>query len=108
MAGLAAVLGSGTLKILDAAPATLAALLHNVPAAIADRPNDEGWTIRDVLARMISMERPAVRERVRAMLEHENPTVQYIDEGEALEASQALADRKTIRDASMPRRSTVN
>ncbi len=87
MANITAVLGSGSLEILAATPSTLTALLDNVPAAITGRPNDEGWTIRDVLAHMISMEQPAVRERVTAMLEHDNPTVRDIDEAEALETS---------------------
>ena len=94
MANIAAALGSGSFDILAATPATLTALLGNTADATVAAPNEEGWTVRDVLAHMIAMERPAVRERVAAMLEHDNPAVQDVNETEALEAS-------GLRDASL-------
>lgn len=50
-----------------------------------ERPNEEGWSPKDVLAHLASIQGPALVERVKAMLDAELPLLVSVDEHENLE-----------------------
>jgi len=85
-------LAPGTLAVLTATPAVLEALLGRQPEDVLNRPGEEGWSPKDVLAHLISIQGPALVDRVRAMLDSDLPSLPNVDEHETLERS-GLRDR---------------
>ena len=75
------------IEVLESTPATLRALLGSLPEAAASEPGPEGWSPGDVLAHLISVQQPALVERIRLMVENDEPPVPNIDEDEALTTS---------------------
>ena len=75
---------AGTLDVLAGTPAALRALLSALPDVVATRPADDGWSPRDVLAHVLSVEPWALAHRVRLMLDEDGPAIPNIDESEAL------------------------
>jgi hypothetical protein len=74
-------------EVLESTPATLRALLGPLPAAAAGEPGPEGWSPADVLAHLISVQQPALVERIRLIVEGDEPPVPNIDEDETLASS---------------------
>lgn len=77
-------LAVSTLEVLESAPKTLRALLAGLPAAAVNEPGPEGWSPRDVVAHLASVQEPALFERVRMLAEEDDPVVPNIDEEETL------------------------
>ena len=75
------------IEVLESTPAALRALLGTLPEAAANEPGPEGWSPSDVVAHLISVQQPALVERIRLMVEGEEPPVPNIDEDEALASS---------------------
>jgi len=84
----------GTLDVLAGTPATLRALLAGIPEEALSAPGAEGWSARDVVAHLASIQRTANVQRVRLMIEHDNPLIPNVDEEETLAAS-GLRSRPT-------------
>ena len=80
-------LAPGALAVLASTPAVFEALFAGQPKDALDRPGDEGWSPKDVLAHLISIQGPALVDRVTAMLDSELPLLPDADEHRLLEAS---------------------
>jgi hypothetical protein len=74
-------------EVLESTPSTLRALLGSLPESAVAEPGDEGWSPSDVLAHLISVQPPALVERIRLIVEGDEPPVPNIDEEEALRSS---------------------
>ena len=74
------------IEVLESTPGTLRALLGPLPEAAANEPEPEGWSPGDVLAHLISVLQPDV-ERIRLIVEGDEPHVPNIDEDKALRSS---------------------
>jgi hypothetical protein len=75
------------IEVLESTPTTLRALLGSLPEAVASEPGPEGWSPSDVVAHIISVQQLALVERIRLMVEGDEPPVPNIDEDEALASS---------------------
>ncbi len=82
-----ATLEPHALDILDAAPATLRALLAGLPDHAVDTRGDEGWSPRDVVAHLHSTEGAAFHDRIAALAAGGNPTIANYDEALELDRS---------------------
>ena len=80
-------LAPGTLTFMAAMPAVLQALFARQSEDLLSRPGAEGWSPKDVLAHLISIQQPALVDRVKAMLDHDLPLLPDVDEHETLEQS---------------------
>jgi hypothetical protein len=80
-------LAPGTLAVLSSTPAVLEALFDGQPEEVLRRPGEEGWSPNDVLAHLISIQRPALVDRVRAILDGDLPLLPDADEHKILAAS---------------------
>ena len=88
MANGSAPLESGTLEILASTPATLDALLRNAPVELQDRSDAGGWSTRHVLAHLLTVDKPAIRDRIQTMLDEDNPSIANVGADAALKASE--------------------
>jgi hypothetical protein len=75
------------LAVIDATPRTLRALLADLPDAVVNAPGAEGWSARDVVAHLTSVHRPAFAERLRVMVEQDDPLLPNVDEEAELRSS---------------------
>ena len=91
MSGLA----PGARAILGGTPAALRALLEDAPAELLAEPLDEDWSVADVIAHLIVIDRRALRERIEGMLASDDPEVLDVDETESL-ASSGLRGRPAL------------
>lgn len=80
-------LAPGTLTFMAATPAVLQALFARQSEDLLSRPGKEGWSPKDVLAHLISIQQPALVDRVKAMLDHDLPALPDVNEHETLERS---------------------
>jgi hypothetical protein len=80
-------LAPGVLAVLASTPSVFDALFAAQPEDALDRPGDEGWSPKDVLAHLISIQGPALVDRVTAMLERDLPLLADADEQKLLAAS---------------------
>jgi uncharacterized damage-inducible protein DinB len=85
-------LAPGTLAVLRATPAVFEALFAGQPDAALERRGVEGWSAKDVLAHLVSMQPLTLVARVRAIVEEDMPSLPDIDEQETL-AQSGLRDR---------------
>jgi hypothetical protein len=83
----ALALEPGTIDRYAAAPAVLRALVAGLPAAVVEEPGPEGWSPKDVVAHLTSIQRAANIQRVKIMLDADDPLIPGIDEEQVLEAS---------------------
>jgi len=81
---------AAAIDVLASTPATMRALLAEMPDEIVAARDDEGWSARDVLAHLVSLNGPALLDRVGLMLEQDDPPIPNVDE-------QALLDRSGLR-----------
>lgn len=75
------------IEVLDATPATLRALLGSLPEPVAAEQGPEGWSPGDVVAHLISIQQPALVERIRIIVDGDEPAVPNIDEDGVLASS---------------------
>ena len=83
----AVTLEPGTIERYAQTPAVLRALTGALPATVLEAPGPEGWSPRDVVAHLASIQRAANIQRVRIMLEADDPLIPGIDEQAVLESS---------------------
>jgi hypothetical protein len=76
-----------TVITLERTPSVLHAMLDGLPDEVATRAGDGGWSARDVVAHLLSVHRAANLQRVRWMLDADDPFIANIDEEQVLEAS---------------------
>jgi hypothetical protein len=76
-----------TTALLERTPQVLRALLAGLPSAVVEAPGAEGWSPKDVVAHLASIQRAANIQRVAMMLEADDPLIPGIDEEQVLEAS---------------------
>jgi hypothetical protein len=76
------------LDVLASTPETLHALLGALSDAAVSAPGDEGWSPKDVLAHLTSLNGPAIMDRLRPILEENLPPIANIDEAALLERSE--------------------
>jgi hypothetical protein len=77
----------GTLAVLASTPAVFEALFEGQPEDALNRAGEEGWSPKDVLAHLISIQGPALVDRVTAMLDTDLPLLPDADEHKLLAAS---------------------
>ncbi len=78
---------AAALDVFASTPATLRALLATLPDEITSAPADEGWSPRDVVVHLASLDPLTMVGRVRAIVEQDAPVLPEIDEHEVLEQS---------------------
>jgi hypothetical protein len=54
-------------------------LLAGLPREVLEAPNDEGWSLKDILAHVLDAEGIAFVERISRMLREERPSIASID-----------------------------
>jgi hypothetical protein len=67
------------LALIASTPTVLRALLHELPPAVVDAPNAEGWSLKDIVAHLHDAEGVAFVERIERMLNEERPLIRSID-----------------------------
>lgn len=98
------------LDVFGSTPATLRALLIGLPEDTVSRPGDEGWSAKNVVAHLVALYGPTLVDRIRPMLEQDEPPIPNADEAETLKslgaAQQAApgAARRVSRAACRRRR----
>jgi hypothetical protein len=65
--------------LIGRTPATLRALLVGLPAELLSTPNDEGWSLTDIVAHLVDVESVAFVERIGRMLAEQGPAISSID-----------------------------
>ena len=77
----------GALDVLTSTPAVLRSMLVGLPEELVSEAGAEGWSAKDVLAHLLSISPKAALQRVRLMLEHDEPDIPNMDEDAVLAAS---------------------
>jgi hypothetical protein len=72
-------------EILEGTPAALRALIGNAPAAALERPLDEGWSAKHVVAHLLDVQSVAFTDRMRRIVAEDRPLFQLIDPSQRLE-----------------------
>ena len=75
------------LGVLVSTPATLRGLLGSLPDDVVAAPGSEGWSPKDVVAHLLSLNGPTLIDRVRPMIEYDDPRIPSVDEHAVLERS---------------------
>lgn len=65
--------------VLEATPKLLAHLVTSIPAHAFERPLDEGWSVKDVVAHLADAELIAFAERIGRIAESDRPFIRSID-----------------------------
>ena len=76
-----------TLEVLDATPATLRAMLMDVPQHCLEMKGGEGWSPRDVVNHLAARQPPAFIGRLRAIIEQDHPVLPGIADDDVLDES---------------------
>jgi hypothetical protein len=74
-------------ETLERTPAVVRAMLAGLPDAVVEAPGAEGWSAKDVVAHLLSIHYAANVQRVRLMLDIDDPAIPGVDELATLEAS---------------------
>jgi hypothetical protein len=67
------------LDLISRTPRVLRSLLLGLPRSLVERPNDEGWSLKDIVAHLVDVEGIAFMERMGRMLHSEHPFIESID-----------------------------
>jgi hypothetical protein len=70
---------AAALSLIRRTPAVLRALLAELPRDVLEKPNDEGWSLQDIVAHLHDVENGAMVERINRMLHEERPFIRSID-----------------------------
>ncbi len=81
------MLYSSTVTTLERTPSVLHAMLDSLPDETVTLTGPDGWSARDVVAHLLSVHRAANLQRVRWMLDADDPFIPNIDEEQVLVAS---------------------
>ena len=82
-----AFVDTSAFDVLAQTPATLRALLIAVPQDVVETPADEEWSPKDVVAHLLANHPWAMVDRVRLILDRDDPPVPDVNEQRALESS---------------------
>jgi hypothetical protein len=74
-----AAIDPAALELIARTPRVLRDLLLGLPATTLAQPNDEGWSLKDILAHLLDVEDTAFLERISRMLNEERPAIAAID-----------------------------
>jgi hypothetical protein len=66
-------------KLIAGTPRVLRALLLGLPHELLEAPNDEGWSLKDIVAHLLDVEGIAFTERIKRMLYEARPFISSID-----------------------------
>ncbi len=80
-------LDSSVFDVLAQTPATLRALLSAVPQDVVEAPADEGWSPKDVVAHLLANQPWAMVDRVRLILDADDPPIPDMNEQTTLDDS---------------------
>jgi len=72
-------LDPAALVIIRRTPAVLRSLLEGLPEAVLLTPNDEGWSLKDIVAHVCDVEGGAMVERIQRMRTEDHPFIRSID-----------------------------
>jgi hypothetical protein len=67
------------MAVIGRTPRVLRALLTGLPDRVLTLPNDEGWSLKDIVAHLHDVEDVAFVERIGRMLTEAQPFIQSID-----------------------------
>jgi DinB family protein len=67
------------LAVIGQTPAVLRVLLAGLPSAVLLQPNEEGWSLKDIVAHLHDVESAAFVERIQRMLSEDRPFIRSID-----------------------------
>jgi DinB family protein len=67
------------LALIARTPNVLRALLTGLPPSLLTAPNDEGWSLKDIVAHLHDVEGIAFTERIERMLQEQQPKIASID-----------------------------
>jgi dienelactone hydrolase len=95
-AASAMVVDPSAIAVIGRTPTVLRALLLDLPSELIDAPNDEGWSLKDIVAHLVDAEDLAFVERISRMLNEEMPAIASIDPPARLDAGGYAA--RTLRD----------
>ncbi len=87
MSGAPSLLLPSALDVFGSTPATLRALLGKLPDEAVSTPGGEDWSAKDVVAHLVSLYGPTLVDRVRPILEQDEPPIPNADEAAILESS---------------------
>jgi hypothetical protein len=73
-------------ELIARTPRTLRDLLAGLPDATLNQPNEESWSVKDIVAHLLDVEGVAFVERITRMLAEERPYLAAIDPPGRLEA----------------------
>ncbi|HJM88236.1 MAG TPA: DinB family protein [Dehalococcoidia bacterium] len=76
-----------TIDVLANAPEAFHSMLGGLPASVIEAPGEEGWSPRDLVGHVLTVEASGFIDRVRAIVEQDGPAIENIDEHELLAAS---------------------
>jgi hypothetical protein len=83
-------------EVIASTPRTLRALLAGLSDDLLQTPNDEGWSLKDIVAHLVDVEGIAFVERISRMLAEDRPFITSIDPPARLAAggyaARSLAD----------------
>jgi len=65
--------------LITRTPVVLRMLLSGLPATLLKAPNDEGWSLKDIVAHLHDVEGVAFVERIDRLLREERPLIRSID-----------------------------
>ena len=78
---------AAALDVYAGTPGTLRSLLGALPEPVIVAPADEGWSPRDVVVHLASLDPFSMVGRVRAILDQDEPELPDLDEHDVLERS---------------------
>jgi len=67
------------LTVIRSTPRVLSALLRELPHEVVQAPNDEGWSLKDIVAHLHDAESIAFVERITRVLDEDHPSIHSID-----------------------------
>ncbi len=82
------------LAVIACTPKIVRSLVMDLPLELRKRPNDEGWSLEDIVAHLHDVEGGAMVERIQRMLSEERPFIASIDPPARLAAG-GYASRET-------------
>ena len=85
------------LEVVAQTPRVLKALLAGLPREVLEAPNDEGWSLKDIVAHLHDAEGIAFVERIDRMLHEERPFIASIDPPARLVAPSTSSEKRRVR-----------
>jgi hypothetical protein len=74
-----AAIDATAVELIARTPRVLRDLLAGLPTERLEQPNDEGWSLKDIVAHLVDVEDVAFHERIIRMLREDRPSISAID-----------------------------